>query len=92
MTVNWAPSYNGGYEQTFHLSYRVSDQGDTEWKTIRVPSIRVSSPEITNKFSLYNLQADTEYEFQVYASNRLGVGDKSPTIRASTKSIAEYFF
>ena len=61
-------------------SYRISDQGDAEWKTIRVPP-----PETTNTFTLYNLQSDNEYEFQVYATNRLGAGQPSPIIRASTK-------
>lgn len=61
-------------------SYRISDQGDAEWKTIRV-----SQPETTNTFTLYNLQSDNEYEFQVYATNRLGAGQPSPIIRASTK-------
>ncbi|KAH7639027.1 protein turtle [Dermatophagoides farinae] len=79
-TIQWEPNYNGGYEQTFHLSYRISDQGDAEWKTIRVPP-----PETTNTFTLYNLQSDNEYEFQVYATNRLGAGQPSPIIRASTK-------
>ena len=81
-TVRWEANYNGGYEQSFHLNYRISDQGETEWKTIRVPP-----PESTNTFTLYNLQADTEYEFQVYASNRLGAGLPTQPIRASTKSM-----
>src|SRR5699024_6320645 len=47
----------------------------------------VPPPESTNMFTLYNLQADTEYEFQVYASNRLGAGLPTQPIRASTKSM-----
>lgn len=61
-------------------SYRIAEQGNTEWKTIRVPP-----PETTNTFTLYNLQSDNEYEFQVYAVNRLGAGSPSPIIKASTK-------
>ncbi|KAJ6223357.1 hypothetical protein RDWZM_001902, partial [Blomia tropicalis] len=53
---------------------------DAEWKTIRVPP-----PETTNHFTLYNLQSDTEYEFQVYASNLLGPGLPTQPIRATTK-------
>lgn len=88
-TVQWEPAYNGGYEQSFHLNYRISEgggedfssssaaaaasglvsgsgsggsgsNGGGEWKSIRVPP-----PESTAAFTLYNLQAGTEYEFQV---------------------------
>ncbi len=62
-------------------SYRFSDQGDTDWKTIRVPP-----PESLTAFTLYNLQSDTDYDFQVFSSNRLGVGLASPIVKARTKS------
>ncbi|XP_054162906.1 protein turtle homolog B-like isoform X2 [Oppia nitens] len=79
-TVQWIPNYNGGYEQTYHLRYRLSDSSDSDWKTIRVPP-----PESLTAFTLYNLQSDAEYDFQVFASNRLGVGMTSPIVRTRTK-------
>lgn len=71
---------NVSFLSPFAISYRLAEQGNTEWKTIRVPP-----PETTNTFTLYNLQSDNEYEFQVYAVNRLGAGSPSPIIKASTK-------
>lgn len=80
-TVTWQPAYDGGYEQTYVIWYRMSDQPDqseSDWKTIR-------SPEGFTTFTLYNLQQDTEYEFQVYSRNILGDGLPSPIIKAKTK-------
>lgn len=57
----------------------MADQGDSDWKTIRV------YPEGSTTFTLYNLQQDTEYEFQVYSRNILGDGLPSPVVRSQTK-------
>jgi hypothetical protein len=62
----------------------MADHGDTDWK-----SIRVLSPSSTT-FTLYNLQPNKEYEFQVYSKNDLGEGVPSPVVRAKTKS--EFLF
>ncbi|RWS31959.1 protein turtle-like protein [Leptotrombidium deliense] len=78
-TVTWQPAYDGGYEQTYTIWYRMADQGESDWKTIRV------YPEGSTTFTLYNLQQDTEYEFQVYSRNILGEGLPSPIVRAKTK-------
>ncbi|KAI1287486.1 Protein turtle [Halotydeus destructor] len=77
-TVTWQPAYDGGYEQNYVIWYRMAEQGDSDWKTIR-------SPDGFTTFTLYNLQQDTEYEFQVYSRNILGDGLPSPIVRASTK-------
>ena len=55
------------------------DTGDSNWKTIRV------YPEGSTTFTLYYLQPDTEYEFQVYSRNLLGEGLPSSIIKAKTK-------
>ena len=80
-TVTWHPSYDGGYEQTYTIWYRMADQGDSDWKSIRV------YPEGSTTFTLYNLVANTFYEFQVYSRNILGEGLPSPILRAKTKGI-----
>lgn len=63
--------------------YRLADQGDSDWRTIRV------YPDGATTFTVYNLQADTEYDFQVLSRNKLGDGMFSPIIRAKTK--CKYF-
>jgi len=78
-TVTWHPSYDGGYEQTYTIWYRMADHGDSDWKSIRV------YPEGSTTFTLYNLAPNTFYEFQVYSRNILGEGLPSPIIRAKTK-------
>ncbi|XP_053203536.1 protein turtle-like isoform X3 [Panonychus citri] len=78
-TVTWQPSYDGGYEQTYVIWYRMVDTGDSNWKTIRV------YPEGSTTFTLYYLQPDTEYEFQVYSRNLLGEGLPSSIVKARTK-------
>lgn len=42
-------------------------------------------PSDSKVFSLYNLQPDQEYEFQVFATNSLGRGPGSDVIKARTK-------
>ncbi|GFQ66732.1 protein turtle, partial [Trichonephila clavata] len=78
-TLTWLPAYDGGYEQTYVIWYRLADQGDSDWRTIRV------YPDGATTFTVYNLQADTEYDFQVLSRNQLGDGMFSPIIRAKTK-------
>ena len=82
-TITWQPSYSGGHDQTYHLSYRISEQGEPEWKTLKIPP---ASDDKASSFTLYNLQADTEYEFQLFSSNMLGNGNPTPVIRASTQA------
>ncbi|KAG8194491.1 hypothetical protein JTE90_013246 [Oedothorax gibbosus] len=82
-TLTWLPAYDGGHEQTYVIWYRLADQGDSDWRTIRV------YPDGATTFTVYNLQADTEYDFQVLSRNKLGDGMFSPIIRAKTKS-ADY--
>ncbi|GFY72498.1 protein turtle [Trichonephila inaurata madagascariensis] len=78
-TLTWLPAYDGGHEQTYVIWYRLADQGDSDWRTIRV------YPDGATTFTVYNLQADTEYDFQVLSRNQLGDGMFSPIIRAKTK-------
>ncbi|KAF8796220.1 Protein turtle like protein [Argiope bruennichi] len=82
-TLTWLPAYDGGHEQTYVIWYRLADQGDSDWRTIRV------YPDGATTFTVYNLQADTEYDFQVLSRNKLGDGMFSPIIRAKTKFPAE---
>ncbi|XP_074597808.1 protein turtle-like isoform X2 [Brevipalpus obovatus] len=79
-TVTWQPSYDGGYEQSYKIWYRQLDGSDSTWKTIRV------YPEGSTAFTLFKLQPDTEYEFQVYSHNTVGDGEGSPIVRARTKA------
>ena len=62
----------------FKFRYRLSDQTDSDWKTITIPSLGTS-------FTLYNLQPETEYQFQMFSKNLLGTGLPSPIITATTK-------
>ncbi|XP_067132158.1 protein turtle-like isoform X17 [Centruroides vittatus] len=77
-TLNWLPAYDGGYEQTYVIWYRLADQGESDWRTIRV------QPDGATAFTIYNLQSEKEYEFQVLSRNILGDGLFSPIIRAKT--------
>ena len=63
----------------FFFRYRLSQDDDSGWKTMRV------QPSDSKVFSLYNLQPDQEYEFQVFATNSLGRGPGSDVIKARTK-------
>ncbi|XP_054162943.1 protein turtle-like [Oppia nitens] len=78
-TVTWVPNHDGGHQQHFSIRYRFSDEDETGWMTLR-------PPEATSAFTIYNLKPDTEYDFQVFASNSLGRGMGSNIIRARTKS------
>lgn len=64
----------------FIFRYRLAQSDDSGWKTMRV------QPSDSKVFSIYNLQSDMEYEFQVYATNSLGRGPGSDLIKAKTKS------
>ncbi|KAG8193648.1 hypothetical protein JTE90_024012 [Oedothorax gibbosus] len=79
-TLTWYPAYDGNYEQTYVIWYRLADQGVSEWRTVRV------IPEGATTVTLYNLQPDTEYEFQVLSRNILGDGLFSPVVKARTKT------
>ncbi|XP_054718152.1 protein turtle-like [Uloborus diversus] len=79
-TLTWLPAYDGNYEQTYVIWYRLADQGISEWRTVRVV------PEGATTVTLYNLQPDTEYEFQVLSRNILGDGLFSPVVKARTKT------
>ncbi|XP_055945123.1 protein turtle-like isoform X2 [Argiope bruennichi] len=79
-TLTWLPAYDGNYEQTYVIWYRLADQGISEWRTVRVV------PEGSTTVTLYNLQPDTEYEFQVLSRNILGDGLFSPIVKARTKT------
>ncbi|UYV84879.1 IGSF9B [Cordylochernes scorpioides] len=59
--------------------YRLAEQGESDWRTIRV------NKDGATTFTLYNLQSDTEYDFQVLSRNILGDGWASPIVRAKTK-------
>ncbi|XP_015914377.1 protein turtle [Parasteatoda tepidariorum] len=78
-TLTWYPAYDGNYEQTYVIWYRLADQGISEWRTVRVV------PEGATTVTLYNLQPDTEYEFQVLSRNILGDGLFSPIVKTRTK-------
>nr|XP_027205598.1 protein turtle-like [Dermatophagoides pteronyssinus] len=78
-TLMWQPNFDGGLRQHFTIRYRLSQDDDSGWKTMRV------QPSDSKVFSLYNLQPDQEYEFQVFATNSLGRGPGSDVIKARTK-------
>lgn len=80
-TLTWLPAYDGGHQQTYVIWYRLTDQGDSDWRTIRV------YPDGATTFTVYNLQAETEYDFQVLSRNLLGDGMFSPIIRAKTRPV-----
>lgn len=77
-TVTWQPSYDGGFEQSYTISYRQADTGDY-WKSIRV------YPEGSTAFTLFKLEPNSEYEFQVVSRNAIGEGEPSRLVRARTK-------
>nr|XP_046912205.1 protein turtle-like isoform X2 [Dermatophagoides farinae] len=79
-TLMWQPNFDGGLRQHFTIRYRLAQSDDSGWKTMRV------QPSDSKVFSIYNLQSDMEYEFQVYATNSLGRGPGSDLIKAKTKS------
>lgn len=83
-TISWTPAYDGGYDQSYVIWYRIADLtgggSANEWKTFHV------HPDGATSFTLYNLQQDTEYEFVIYARNILGEGQPTDIVRMKTKS------
>lgn len=79
-TVTWLPAYDGGYDQSYVVWYRLADQGDSDWRTIKV------IPDATTTITLYNLQPESIYDFQVLSKNVLGDGMFSVIVKAKTKT------
>ncbi|XP_014662143.1 PREDICTED: protein turtle-like [Priapulus caudatus] len=83
-SVTWMPAFDGGHPQTYDLWYKMVANPDKDWKTIPV------RPGNATSFTVYSLQADTEYEFTIRANNELGPGLFSPITIQKTKSYEEW--
>ncbi|XP_022245546.1 protein turtle-like isoform X2 [Limulus polyphemus] len=77
-TLNWLPAYDGNYPQSYVIWYRLVEQADNPWRTMRV------EPDETTTFTIYNLQPSSEYEFRILSRNSLGDGMFSPTVKTKT--------
>ncbi|XP_076321273.1 protein turtle homolog B-like isoform X2 [Tachypleus tridentatus] len=77
-TLSWRPGYDGNYPQSYVIWYRLMEQVDSPWRSMRV------DPDEATKFTIYNLQPSSDYEFRVLSRNTLGDGMFSPTVKART--------
>ncbi|XP_023238689.1 protein turtle-like isoform X2 [Centruroides sculpturatus] len=78
-TLSWLPAYDGGYEQNYVIWYRLKERDENDWRTIHV------QPKGVTTFTIYNLQSNAEYDFQILSRNILGDGQFSPIVKAKTK-------
>ncbi|XP_076333287.1 protein turtle-like isoform X2 [Tachypleus tridentatus] len=77
-SLSWLPAYDGNYPQSYVIWYRLMEEAESPWRTIRV------DPDEASTFTIYNLQPNSEYEFRVLSRNTLGDGMFSPTVRGRT--------
>ncbi|OQR68508.1 protein turtle-like [Tropilaelaps mercedesae] len=77
-TVSWLPGYDGGHKQEYIIWYRLAQQEDVDWRTIRVV------PENAVALTIHNLQPESTYEFQVLSRNAFGDGYFSEKVLANT--------
>jgi len=86
VTIEWMPGYSGcaSCKQEYKIRYRLKDSKFTNWMELPVnpPDARFSE--------IFNLNPNTNYEFQVIGTNEYGDGMFSEIIQASTKDVA-YF-
>ena len=63
IVVEWIPGYNGGYEQTFNIQYRIVNESKI-WMTQKIPQYNRQT------YTLSELQGDTWYELRMFAGNK----------------------
>ena len=59
--AEWIPGYNGGYEQTFNIQYRIINES---WITQKIPKYNRQS------YTLVGLEGDKWYELRMFAENK----------------------
>ena len=65
--VEWIPGYNGGYEQTFNIQYRIINASKI-WIRQQIPQYNKQT------YILSGLQSNTWYELRMFSKNKF---DKS---------------
>ena len=81
----WTPGFNGGYQQTFILLYRINQEH--KWQSVSVKD----SNEETMNYTLTGLLSLTVYNVKLFAKNKLGNSSISPILKFTTKGKL-YFF
>ncbi|KAL3886696.1 hypothetical protein ACJMK2_026675 [Sinanodonta woodiana] len=76
-TVRWIPAYSST-PQHYLIWFRSVNGEISQWQTMMV------EPQNATRFTLYNLEPDTTYEFMVLSRNNLGDGQYSEKVRAKT--------
>ena len=83
VTLRWTPGRNGGYEQTFSVTYHVAGQ---PWPTSpQIASIPDPGEGKSLQYKVENLKHSTIYEIRVKAVNEKHSGTYSRTIQAKTR-------
>ena len=65
--LSWFPGPDGGYNQTFSVSYRIG-----KMKHIDLYKEGIKDRKRTITITILMLQHDTQYEFRVFAHNKIG--------------------
>ena len=83
--VEWIPGYNGGYEQTFNIQYRIVNETKI-WIPQKIPQYNRQT------YTLSGLKSDTWYELRMFSENkfdRSNVTDMQsiPTVPSVEKGI-----
>ncbi|KAK3588825.1 hypothetical protein CHS0354_028474 [Potamilus streckersoni] len=76
-TVRWIPAYSST-PQHYLIWFRSVNGEISQWQTMMV------EPQNATRFTLYNLEPDTTYEFMVLSRNHLGDGQYSEKVQAKT--------
>ena len=83
VTLRWTSGRNGGYEQTFSLTFRVAGQ---PWPTLpQIASIPDPGEGQSLQYKVYNLKQSTIYELRLKAVNEKHSSPYSRIIQGKTR-------
>ena len=86
-SLSWISAENGGYEQTFAVTYK--EEIASVWQTIR----GIFDPGVDRMivYTVWDLKPETVYLFHVTAENIRGSSPAQPVIFFNTLGICYYF-
>ncbi|KAL3887364.1 hypothetical protein ACJMK2_027306 [Sinanodonta woodiana] len=83
VTLEWTPGYQGNIPQYFFIEYRILPDG--KWLTVSPASEDTHLKK--QYFTVYGLQQETTYEFQMFAINKVGLSNYTKVINETTPGI-----